>query len=116
MSAMTRSLELVHDASEDLNSVVARRVRGLLAEMRISASEVGRRIGLTQAAMSRRTLGHTEFTLNEIQRLCDVTGIDLSYLLTGRSSTPNSPDGAPAVIDDPLQTNVRHQGLEPRTR
>lgn len=90
------------DRGELLNDAVARRLRGAVAELRLSASAIAREVGMTQAAMSRRTTGHTEFTLNELQAICEVTGISLEYLLLGhRSPRPGTdPDGG---------TNARSQ-------
>lgn len=90
---MTTSLELIDGGrGETLNDAVARRLRGQIAEKKLSASAIARAIGMTQATISRRTTGHTEFTLNEVQAICDSTGISLEYLMTGRKPRP---DGGP---------------------
>ena len=79
---------------ESLNDAAARRLRGSFAELRISASAVARQIGMTQAMMSRRTTGHTEFTLNELHAISEATGISLQYILLGIAEKPRpKPDG-----------------------
>ena len=85
---------------ETLNAAVARRLRGKLAEHRISASEVARKIGMTQAAVSRRTTGQTPIDLNELQAICDVTSIDMHFLLTGESPHPAGPNGGECAVRD----------------
>ncbi|BAH52252.1 helix-turn-helix domain-containing protein [Rhodococcus opacus] len=95
------------DRGESLNDAVARRLRGKIAELRLSASEIARAIGMTQAAMSRRTLGKTEFTLNELDSICQATGIDFEYLVTGKQNPrQGGPDGGGVV---------RPKGFEPLT-
>lgn len=68
---------------ETLNDAVSRRLRGLLAEHRVSATSIAQDIGMTQAAISRRMIGMTEWTLNELDSVCRATGIAMQYLLTG---------------------------------
>jgi len=94
---------------ESLNDAVARRLRGLFAEHRISASSIAKKIGMKQASMSRRTTGQTPIDLNELQAICDATSFDMHYLLTGERPHPLGPDGGE-------EATVRRQGLEPRTR
>lgn len=69
--------------SETLSQAVARRLRGLLAEQRISASAVAREIGISQASMSRRTTGLAPLTLDELSQIAAVLGIPEQRLLTG---------------------------------
>jgi transcriptional regulator with XRE-family HTH domain len=94
---MTTALGVVRDEDpETRNEAAARRLRGKFAELRISASAVAREIGMTQAAISRRMLGKTEFTLTEIDAICEATGISYEYVVLGRDSKnphPGGPDG-----------------------
>lgn len=76
--------------------------------MRISGSEVARRIGMTQPALSRRMTGDVPFDLDLLGRICDATGISFAYVTSGIRETPG-PEGPGGGV-------VRHQGLEPRTR
>jgi transcriptional regulator with XRE-family HTH domain len=63
---------------------VARRLRGKLAENRISGAELARRLNTTQALISRRTAGHVAFELDELDEIEKVTGISADYLWSGR--------------------------------
>ncbi|NMO00866.1 helix-turn-helix transcriptional regulator [Gordonia sp. TBRC 11910] len=73
-------------STETPNDAAARRLRGLLAQDRISASSVATAIGMRQPAMSRRTRGVTEFTINELFAICDWLGYEPMYLLTGQGN------------------------------
>ncbi|QXQ15697.1 helix-turn-helix transcriptional regulator [Skermania piniformis] len=85
------------------SEAVARRIREQLAGRRISASTVARQIGMTQTAISRRLVGRTDMTIDEIEAICRAAGISFEYAVLGRGE-PDGPE------------SVRHQGLEPRTR
>lgn len=80
-------------SSESLSVAVARRLRGQLAERNIKGSALSRMTDLPQQTISRKLLGGTPFTLDELQDICDVTGINLEYILLGRaiSSEPVPP-------------------------
>jgi len=91
---MTTALGVVRDdGPENRNAAAARRLRGRFAELRISASAVAREIGMTQAAMSRRMIGKTEFTLTELDQICEATGISFEYIVLGQSRENPRPDG-----------------------
>ncbi|MCU1519201.1 MAG: BetR domain [Pseudarthrobacter sp.] len=51
--------------------------------------------GLPQQTISRKLLGGTPFTLDELNDICDVTGISLEYILLNRksNSAPVPPRG-----------------------
>ncbi|MDN4645387.1 helix-turn-helix domain-containing protein [Arthrobacter sp. PsM3] len=72
--------------SESLSVAVARRLRGQLAERNIKGSALSRMTGLPQQTISRKLIGGTPFTLDELQAICDVTGISLEYILMGTLS------------------------------
>ena len=82
-------------STESLSVAVARRLRGQLAERNIKGSELARLTELPQSTVSRKLLGGTQFTLDELQAICDVTGIDLGYILMGKPSElgPWGPQG-----------------------
>jgi len=73
-------------ADETRSQAAARRLRGQLAERQITVSELARRLGVPQAKMQRRTHGGTPITLDEVDAIAAVTGIDPDYLLTGRTT------------------------------
>ncbi|MBT2594760.1 helix-turn-helix transcriptional regulator [Arthrobacter sp. ISL-72] len=70
-------------SSESLSVAVARRLRGQLAERNLKGSGLARLTGLPQQTISRKLLGGTPFTLDELQAICEVTGISLEYILLG---------------------------------
>ena len=47
--------------------------------------------GLPQQTISRKLLGGTPFTLDELHDICDVTGISLEYILLGTRSSSTAP-------------------------
>lgn len=66
MCDMTTLMIVDGDRDESRSQAVARRLRGELAERRISVSEVARRINMTQGALSRRMTGNVEFGVDLI--------------------------------------------------
>lgn len=83
-----------HENIGDLLSVaVARRLRGQLAERQISGSKLAKLTGLPQSTVSRKLLGGTPFTLDEIQLIADVTDISVSYVLLGTHENTPTGDG-----------------------
>jgi transcriptional regulator with XRE-family HTH domain len=91
--------------SESLSVAVARRLRGQLAERNIKGAELARLTGLPQSTVSRKLLGGTPFTLDELQGICDVTGIDIGFILVGvrGESAPTPPqDGELPPKSDPV--------------
>ncbi|MEE2568579.1 helix-turn-helix transcriptional regulator [Pseudarthrobacter sp. J64] len=78
-------------SSESLSVAVARRLRGQLAERNIKGAELARLTGLPQSTISRKLLGGTPFTLDELQGICDVTGIDLGFILVGLGNSVPTP-------------------------
>jgi transcriptional regulator with XRE-family HTH domain len=83
-------------APESRQQGIARRIRGLMGEQRINGTRVGRAIGVSNVAVSRRLQSHVEFTPSEIEALAELFGVGEVYLY-GFS-------------------DVRHEGLEPPTR
>jgi transcriptional regulator with XRE-family HTH domain len=59
---------------------VARRVRGLMGEQRITGKALAMRLGISQPAASRRTTGELEFSVSELERLADLFGVSEAYL------------------------------------
>lgn len=89
---------------ETLADGAARRLRGLLAEHRISGSALARAIGIQQSAMSRRMLGRTDMTLPEIEAICAAAGFSPLYLVFG--------EGAP-VADARQLARMRAEQVPP---
>lgn len=56
------------------------RVRGALAVRRLTQEQAGAEIGLTQKALSRRLTGEVEFSVTELQKLAELTGVPVASL------------------------------------
>lgn len=86
---------------------VARRLRGQLAELRISGSSLARITGLTQSKISRRLNGDAPLELDELQMIEEATGISMAYLL-GLSENAHTggpgPDGGESLPTANLRT------------
>ena len=76
---------------------VARRLRGQMAEQRITGLELSQRTGLGRASISRRLSGEIALNTDELDAIERATGISALFLLTGRrdeeSPRPDGPDG-----------------------
>ncbi|QHB37265.1 immunity repressor [Gordonia phage Gudmit] len=90
---MTTLMMVDGDRGESRSEAVARRLRGELAERRISISEAARRVGMTQGALSRRMTSHVAFSVDEVDELCAATGASYVYVTTGIRETPAGPQG-----------------------
>jgi len=62
---------------------IARRLRGELGQLNLSVSEVARRTGMSQPALSRRMTGQMPFDVAELDLICDNLGISFDYITTG---------------------------------
>lgn len=97
---MTTLTVIDEPREESLSEAIARRLAGEFGQLRISVSEVGRRVGLSQTAMSRRMTALIPFDLAEIEHLCTVIGLDRDYILTGARRLPGGPgDGTYSPVD-----------------
>lgn len=63
---------------------IANNVKAHLAHAHISAAEMGRRIGMAQSTMSRRTTGAEPFDVDELGAIADILGVTLVDLITGK--------------------------------
>lgn len=81
---------------EPLAAAVARRLRGQLAEQRMTLEDLGKVLGLSKMAASRRVNGETPISLAELELIEAATPITAAYLLTGHhpSSAPKPPPPA----------------------
>lgn len=79
---------------EPLPTAVARRLRGQLAEHRMTLDDLGRVLGLSKMAASRRVNGETPISLAELEVIDAATPITATYLLTGHHppSSPRPPE------------------------
>ena len=105
MTTMRLQVENVDD--EPLSQAVARRLRGILAERKISASALAIEMGIKQASMSRRTTGVTALTLDELSQIAEILGVSEWWLLTGQrlSPRPTDPGEGSHVYSGPSPAN-----------
>ena len=68
------------DKSSKDDPVLAR-VRALMAENRVSQGRLGRRLGISQAAVSRRLSGESPFSVAELAGVADVLGVSLAEIV-----------------------------------
>lgn len=104
------TLTVVDGGGETRTEAVARRLRGQLAERRISGLQLAAATGIGRSAVDRRLRALTSINFDELDLIEQATGISADYLATGRGPTTAGPD------EGPDGGGVRHQGLEPRTR
>ena len=103
----TMRLQVVDVDNEPLSHAVARRLRGILAEQKISGSALAREMDITQAKMSRRTTGVTALTLDELSQIAEILGVSEVELLTGQrlSPRPTDPGEGSRVYSGPSPAN-----------
>lgn len=99
---MTTLVVVDGDHGETRSQAVARRLRGALAERGISVAEVARRLGVTQQKLSRRMTGLNAFDVDELDRICAVTGVSFEYVASGIRALPGDPRGGAAEPVDYL--------------
>lgn len=99
-------LQVVDVSDETLSEAVARRLRGLLAEQRITASALAREMGMKQSSISRRLVGDTPLTLDELSQIAEILGITEVELLTGQRTVPR-PDGPSEGLREPVRRPSR---------
>ena len=98
-------------AGETLTEASARRLRGMLAEKRMSGRQVALRLGKSHAWIQRRLTGDVSMTIEDMEHIESVTGISAIYLITGM----NAESRRPAVLDGGSSGVVHPPGLEPGT-
>lgn len=102
-----------------MRELVAEELRVLLARRRMSASELGRRIGVTQPYISRRLTGEIAFDLDDLQRIADAMGVTIADLLP-RSQRVATLNGSSTTLADqvlaPHPVDPRSGVVHPRHR
>jgi hypothetical protein len=89
---------------EPLPQAVARRLRGQLAEHRMTLDDLGRVLGISRMGASRRVNGLTPVTLAELEIIDAMTPITATYLLTGHHPMATPPPPPPAHPFEAPQT------------
>lgn len=78
LTDMTRAMEV--PTGHALREQVAEEVRALMARRRISGVELGRRLGKSQAFISRRLVGTTPFDVDDLEALAQIFGVPVTSL------------------------------------
>lgn len=65
---------------------VACTVRARMAERRVTQAAVAQRLGMSQAAVSRRLSGSVAFDVNELDAVADLVGVPVTDLLERAAS------------------------------
>ena len=73
-------------------------------------SEVARRLGVTQQKLSRRMTGLNSFDIDELDLICELTGVDFNYITTGIRPIPDPP---PPSIAPPRPPSRKPTDSEP---
>jgi transcriptional regulator with XRE-family HTH domain len=93
---MTTLMVVDGRADETRTEAIARRLRGELGQLNLSISEVARRTGLSQPALSRRMTGQIAFDIEELDLICTTLGISFDYVTTGARVIPVMPPDPPS--------------------
>lgn len=98
----------------DLGPQVAEEVRVWLARRRLSATELARRIGVTQSYLARRMSGAQPFDITDLGRIAHALDVLVGDLLpaSSRSTSAGATGRYPTV--DPLAARVVAVGGEAR--
>jgi transcriptional regulator with XRE-family HTH domain len=60
--------------------VIAAEIRAEMARQGISQRELGERLGLTQAGVSRRLLGQRALEVDDVERIAEALGVSMQQL------------------------------------
>ena len=86
------------------NEAIARRLREEFGRLGgLSISEVARRIGMTQQALSQRMQLQVDFRVNELDAICESTGASFEYVTTGIRAVPSEPPQPPKPPAVPIK-------------
>jgi transcriptional regulator with XRE-family HTH domain len=113
---MTTQLELVHGGSKESRAeAVARRLRGQIAEQRLTVLAVAKATGIARSTLIRKLDGDSApkpFDIDELDRLAAVLDLRMAWLTDGEGNARNPrPDGDP----NGGPSTVRPKGFEPLT-
>ena len=98
---------------ETLQAAVARRLRGILAEIRMSKTEFSGHLGWDRGYLYRRLSGETPFNVADLELIERSTRIRAEYLVGGHEPKlkPIGEDGGPgsAVPDESLLSGLNRR-------
>lgn len=88
-------MSLVPNTGDELPSrQISRRIRGLMAENRISGVKLAAAIGMNQKAFSRRYADEVDWSIDELALVARSFGMSLGELCAIRDSNPEPADSA----------------------
>lgn len=93
-------LVVAKQPDESLAEVVARRLRGYLAEHRISHKDFGEAVGWDRGKYQRRLSGEVSLDLRDLEEIERATGITVAFMLTGVQELPPRPPNRSAIVDE----------------
>lgn len=79
---------------ETRSQVIARRLRGELAQMGLSITRAAQMCGYKQQWFSRRMTGTVAFDVEDLDAICIRLGLSFDYILTGIRALPGGPGAA----------------------
>ena len=88
---MTTTFMSAAGPGETLTQAVARRLRGQLAELRISQHELAEITGWGRMYVGRRISGETPMDTADLEQIEDLVGISARYLVTGEPPATLAP-------------------------
>lgn len=107
------TLTVVDDRPDETRAeAIARRLRGELGQLNLSVSEVARRTGLSQPALSRRMTGQLPFDVEELDLICQTLGISFDYIASGIRAIREVPPPNPP----PASSHIRRRGADKKVR
>lgn len=109
-------MSLVPGTGDDLPSrQISRRIRGLMAEVRISGAKMAEAIGMSQRAFARRYSDEVDWTVDELHLVARAFGISFADLCAVVQVPPADPSGPSEVTEPYLRSvgDVRRVHLTP---
>lgn len=97
-----------------LREHAAEEVRALLGRRRISATELARRLGVSQTYVWRRLSGETAFDLDDLEKIAAVLNVEAVELMPRANEGRVLPVGAGRADDQGRGITIRKFGLTNR--
>jgi transcriptional regulator with XRE-family HTH domain len=113
LRAMTQTVGVLLEHGETLSQRAARRLRGALAENRISQTELARVLHMPQQKISRKVNGQTPLMVDEIELIAQALNVSLEAVL-GIGDFAERPIGLCAIRDsnpEPADSMPRRRHL-----
>ena len=99
---------VIEGSGESRTEAAARRLRGGLAERRLSARQLAMQMGVSYTWMSRRINGKISMSLDDLEMIESASGISVTFLVTGVNAEnrhPDHPNGETCLLCTPRDLN-----------